>query len=522
MRTEIPCCLLLLSLKNTSRVFAGFGTFQSFRLRLPGFIGPVPPPFLIREYGFLYNCTDQFSNLNGIVITMDFLSFAWLTAYQCYDCLSIGFKKNIEKSNLQELETKPNFVRIYLKPYQMQGVKLMTRSESIIQLTEQYGANNYHPLPIVITKGEGIWVEDINGHRYIDMLSAYSALNHGHRHPKLIQTLHEQAKRLTLTSRAFHNDQLGRFYEKVHALTKKDMILPMNTGTEAVETALKACRRYAYTVKNIPDNCAEIIVFTNNFHGRTITVISFSSNEEYQRGFGPFTPGFRLVPYGDIEALQRAITPYTAAVLIEPIQGEAGIIVPPTGFLQQVQQICQQHQILFVADEIQTGLGRTGQLFACDWENVVPDIYLLGKALGGGILPISAVAANRDILGLFEPGSHGSTFGGNPLACAIASTAIDVLIEENLSQRARKLGEYFLHELKNLRHPAIKEVRGKGLLIGMELTTSARPYCEKLAKKGILCKETHENTIRFAPPLIIEKAELDLALERITELFQTH
>lgn len=397
----------------------------------------------------------------------------------------------------------------------------MTKSESIIQLTELYGANNYHPLPIVLTKGDGSWVEDVNGHRYIDMLSAYSALNHGHRHPKLIQTLKEQADRITLTSRAFHNDQLGNFYQKVHEITSKEMILPMNTGAEAVETAIKACRRYAYYVKKVPSDRAEIIVFTNNFHGRTITTVSLSSNQEYQKGFGPLTPGFRIIPYGDVEALQQAITPYTAGVLIEPIQGEAGIIMPPTGFLRDIKQVCYQHQVLLVADEIQTGLGRTGQLFACDWEEVIPDIYILGKALGGGILPISAVAANKDILGLFEPGSHGSTFGGNPLACAVASAAIDVLMEEKLSQRSRELGEYFIKELQKIRHPMIKEVRGKGLFIGMELTVPARSHCEQLAKKGILCKETHENTIRFAPPLIIEKSELDLALEKITDLFQT-
>lgn len=395
----------------------------------------------------------------------------------------------------------------------------MAKSDSIIQLTESHGANNYHPLPIVITKGEGVWVEDVNGHRYIDMLSAYSALNHGHRHPKLIQVLKEQADRVTLTSRAFHNDQLGIFYQKVHEITSKEMILPMNTGAEAVETAIKACRRYAYFVKKIPHDRAEIIVFTNNFHGRTITTVSLSSNPEYQKGFGPLTPGFRLVPYGDRKALEQAITPNTAAILMEPIQGEAGVIVPPAGFLRDVREICNQHQILLVADEIQTGLGRTGQLFACDWEDVIPDIYILGKALGGGILPVSAVAADRKILELFEPGSHGSTFGGNPLACAVATKAIDILIEERLSHRSRELGEYFLKELRKIRHSQIKEVRGKGLFIGMELTVPARSYCEKLAKEGILCKETHENTIRFAPPLIIEQSELDLALERIYKVF---
>jgi ornithine--oxo-acid transaminase len=394
----------------------------------------------------------------------------------------------------------------------------MSRNKELIDLTEKYGARNYHPLPIVLSKGEGIWVEDVDGNRYIDMLSAYSALNHGHRHPRLIQALKEQADKITLTSRAFHNDQLGLFYEKVAKITGKGMVLPMNTGAEAVETAIKAVRRWAYFVKGVPENQAEIIVCENNFHGRTVTVISMSSSEEYQRGFGPLTPGFKIIPYGDIEALKAAITPNTAAFLLEPIQGEAGVIVPPEGYLKEAYEVCKENNVLFVADEIQTGFGRTGQVFACDWEGVKPDVYIMGKALGGGVMPISAVAADEEILGVFEPGSHGSTFGGNPLACAVAIAALDVLIEEDLPRRSRELGEYFINELRKIQNPVIKEIRGKGLFIGMELHTKARPYCERLKEEGLLCKETHDNTIRFAPPLIITKEELDLALEKVRKV----
>ncbi|MGI6127709.1 MAG: ornithine--oxo-acid transaminase [Planifilum sp.] len=394
----------------------------------------------------------------------------------------------------------------------------MTTSEAIIELTEHYGANNYHPLPIVLSKGEGVWVEDADGNRYMDMLSAYSALNHGHRHPRIIAALKEQADRITLTSRAFHNDQLGKFYQKVAELTGKAMVLPMNTGAEAVETAIKAIRRWAYDVKHIPRDQAEIIVFENNFHGRTITAVSLSSNEAYQRGFGPLTPGFKVVPYGDIDALRKAITPNTAAILIEPIQGEAGVIVPPEGFLKEAHRLCREHHILFAADEIQTGFGRTGKLFACEWEGVEPDIYILGKALGGGVMPISATAADREVLGVFEPGSHGSTFGGNPLACAVATAALEVLVDERLPERSLELGEYFRSELSKIENPIIKEVRGKGLFIGMELHEPARPHCERLAEAGLLCKETHENTIRFAPPLTITREELDWALERIRKV----
>ncbi|MGA8944292.1 MAG: ornithine--oxo-acid transaminase [Thermoactinomyces sp.] len=395
----------------------------------------------------------------------------------------------------------------------------MLRNQVLIELTDRYGANNYHPLPIVVSRAEGIWMEDADGNRYMDMLSAYSAMNHGHRHPRLIQALKDQAEKVTLTSRAFHNDQLGFFYEKVAKLTGKEMVLPMNTGAEAVETAIKAVRRWATDVKKIPENQAEIIVCKENFHGRTITAVSMSSNEEYKRGFGPLTPGFKIIPYGDVKALTRAITPNTAAFLLEPVQGEAGVIVPPDGYLKEAYEICKQNNVLFAADEIQTGFGRTGQLFACDWENVKPDIYILGKALGGGVMPISAVAADREILGVFEPGSHGSTFGGNPLACAVAIAALDVLLEEELPKRSRELGEYFISKLRELNHPAIKEIRGKGLFIGMELFEPARPYCEALMKEGLLCKETHENTIRFAPPLIITREELDMALEKVARVF---
>jgi ornithine--oxo-acid transaminase len=396
----------------------------------------------------------------------------------------------------------------------------MSKNAAIIDLTDKYGAKNYHPLPIVLVDGEGVWVTDADGNRYMDMLSAYSALNHGHRHPRLIHALKDQADKITLTSRAFHSDQLGPFYEKVAKVTGKEMVLPMNTGAEAVETAIKAVRRWAYDVKKVAADQAEIIVFADNFHGRTVTTISMSSNPDYQRGFGPLTPGFKVIPYGDMEALKNAITPNTAAIILEPIQGEAGIIIPPEGFLKEAYDICKANNVLFVADEIQTGFGRTGQLFACDWENVKPDMYIMGKALGGGVMPISAVAADREILGVFEPGSHGSTFGGNPLACAVAIAALDVLEEDDLPTRSRELGEYFIGELRTIENPVIKEVRGKGLFVGMELHEKARPYCEKLMVEGLLCKETHDNTIRFAPPLTITKEELDQAIALVKKILQ--
>lgn len=393
-------------------------------------------------------------------------------------------------------------------------------SKDIIQQTETYGARNYYPLPVVVSKAEGVWVEDPEGNRYMDMLSAYSAVNQGHRHPKIIQALKEQADKVTLTSRAFHNDQLGPWYEKVCKLANKEMALPMNTGAEAVETAIKAARRWAYDVKGVPENKAEIIACEGNFHGRTMTAVSLSSEAEYKRGFGPMLPGIKLIPFGDIDALKAAITENTAAFLFEPIQGEAGINVPPEGFLQEAYEICQENNVLYMADEIQAGLGRSGKMFACDWEDVIPDVLILGKALGGGVMPISCVIANEDILGVFNPGSHGSTFGGNPLACAVSIAALDVLVEENLVERSLKLGNYMMDELRKINNPIIKEVRGKGLFIGVELTESARPYCEALKDKGLLCKETHENVIRFAPPLIIEKDDLDWALEQIREVMK--
>ncbi len=390
-----------------------------------------------------------------------------------------------------------------------------SKTTNIIAQTQKFGANNYHPLPIVIEKAEGVWVENPEGDRYMDMLSAYSAVNQGHRHPKIIQALKTQADKVTLTSRAFHNDQLGPWYEKICKITKKDMALPMNTGAEAVETALKAARRWGYDVKGIAENQAEIIACTGNFHGRTLGAVSLSSDPEYKRGFGPLLPGITLIPYGDLEALREAITPNTAAFLMEPIQGEAGILLPPEGFLKAASYLCKEQNVLFIADEIQVGLARTGKMFACDWEEVDPDILILGKALGGGVFPISCVVANSDVLGVFNPGSHGSTFGGNPLACAVSLASLEVIEEEKLAERSLELGEYFLNQLKTINNPKIKEIRGKGLFIGVELTEAARPYCEQLKEAGLLCKETHETVIRFAPPLIITKEEIDWAFEKI-------
>ncbi|TLS37871.1 ornithine--oxo-acid transaminase [Pseudalkalibacillus caeni] len=396
----------------------------------------------------------------------------------------------------------------------------MVRTNEIIDQTEKYGAKNYHPLPIVVTKAEGVWVEDPEGNKYMDMLSAYSAVNQGHRHPKIIDALKDQADRVTLTSRAFHNDQLGPWYEKVSNITNKDMVLPMNTGAEAVETAVKAIRRWAYEVKGVEENKAEIIACEGNFHGRTMTAVSLSSEEEYQRGFGPMLPGIKLIPYGDVDALKEAITPNTAGFLFEPIQGEAGINIPPEGFLKEAYEVCKENNVIYAADEIQAGLGRSGKMFACDWEDVEPDLYILGKALGGGVFPISCVAANKDILGVFNPGSHGSTFGGNPLACAVSIASLAVILEEDLVERSLKLGNYFQEKLREIDNPAVKEVRGRGLFIGVELHEAARPYCEQLKEKGLLCKETHETVIRFAPPLIISEEDLDWAIEKIKEVLQ--
>src|SRR5699024_2762834 len=348
-------------------------------------------------------------------------------------------------------------------------------SDEIIHQTEQFGARNYLPLPIVIHKAEGIWVEDPEGNRYMDMLSAYSAVNQGHRHPKVIDALKKQADAVTLTSRAFHNDQLGPWYEKICQVTNKEMALPMNTGAEAVETAIKAARRWAYDVKGVEDNKAEIIACEGNFHGRTMTAVSLSSEAEYKRGFGSMLPGIKTIPYGDIEALRDAINENTAGFLLEPIQGEAGVVVPREGFLKEAYDLCKENNVLFMADEIQAGLGRSGKMFACDWEDVTPDMYSLGKALGGGVFPISCVVANEDILGVFNTGSHGSTFGGNPLACAVSLASLEVIEEENLVERSHELGEYMMEELRKINNPIIKEVRGKGLFIGVELTESARP-----------------------------------------------
>lgn len=395
----------------------------------------------------------------------------------------------------------------------------MTKTQDIIKQTEKYGAPNYHPLPIVIAEAEGVWVKDPEGNKFMDMLSAYSAVNQGHRHPKIIQALKDQADRVTLTSRAFHNDMLAPWYELICKVSGKEMALPMNTGAEAVETAVKAARRWAYDVKGVEENKAEIIACEGNFHGRTMTAVSLSSDPDYRKGFGPMLPGINIVPYGDLDALKNAITPNTAAFLIEPIQGEAGIIIPPPGFMKAARELCREHNVLFIADEIQAGLGRTGKMFACEWEDVEPDMYILGKALGGGVFPISCVVANDEILGVFNPGSHGSTFGGNPLACAVSIASIEVLQDEKLAERSQELGEYFMGQLKEISHPSIKEVRGRGLFIGMELNEAARPYCEELKELGLLCKETHDTVIRFAPPLIISKEELDWALERIRKVF---
>lgn len=395
----------------------------------------------------------------------------------------------------------------------------MTKTQTIIETTEKYGANNYHPLPIVITEAEGVWVKDPEGNKFMDMLSAYSAVNQGHRHPKIIQALKDQADRVTLTSRAFHNDMLAPWYEMICKISGKEMALPMNTGAEAVETAFKAARRWAYDVKGVEENQAEVIACNGNFHGRTMTAVSLSSDPEYRRGFGPMLPGINLIPFGDLEALKKAITPNTAAFLIEPIQGEAGIIMPEEGFLKAARELCRENNVLFIADEIQCGLARTGKMFACEWEGVNPDMYILGKALGGGVFPISCVVADSDILGVFNPGSHGSTFGGNPLACAVSIASMEVLQDEKLADRSLELGEYFMEKLREIEHPSIKEVRGRGLFIGMELTEAARPYCEQLKELGLLCKETHDTVIRFAPPLIISKEDLDWAIERIQKVF---
>lgn len=384
-----------------------------------------------------------------------------------------------------------------------------------IELEDRYGAHNYHPLDVVIERGEGVWVYDVEGNRYLDCLASYSAVNQGHCHPKIQQALFAQAGRITLTSRAFRNDQLPLLYQQLHELTGYDMSLPMNSGAEAVETAIKAARKWGYTVKGIPRGQAEIVVCAGNFHGRTVTVIGFSTDEQYREGFGPFTPGFRIIPFGDAAALREAITPNTCAFLVEPIQGESGIVIPPDGFLREAADLCRRNRVLLITDEIQSGLGRTGKLFSYMHEGVRPDMVIIGKALAGGYYPVSAVLSSKEVLGVFHPGDHGSTFGGNPLACAVARAALDVLVEEKLVERSAELGGYFLKKLRMLRTPHLREVRGRGLWIGIELDVAARPYCEALMQLGILCKETHDHVIRIAPPLVITRAEIDWAFERI-------
>jgi ornithine--oxo-acid transaminase len=394
-------------------------------------------------------------------------------------------------------------------------------TQEYIELEELYGAHNYHPLDVILTRGEGVWVFDIDGNRYLDCLSAYSALNQGHVHPKILNALLEQVKRLTLTSRAFRNDQLPLFYKELSELTGYEMALPMNSGAEGVETAIKLARKWAYQVKGVPRYHAEIITSQNNFHGRTVSLISFSTEPLYRDDFGPFTPGFVIVPFGDAEAIANAITSHTAAVLLEPIQGEAGVNIPPEGYLKQVRELCTKNNVLFIADEIQTGLGRTGKMFACDHESVRPDMLIIGKALSGGFYPVSAVVADSNIMGLFKPGEHGSTFGGNPLGMAVARAALRVIVEEDLVANSAKMGEYFYEQLVEISSQHVKEVRGKGLFIGVELTPKAggaRRFCEELINVGILAKETHENVIRFSPPLIIDQATLDWAIPRIREV----
>jgi ornithine--oxo-acid transaminase len=391
-------------------------------------------------------------------------------------------------------------------------------SQQYIQLEEQYGAKNYKPLDVVLARGEGIWVYDVEGERYLDCLSAYSALNQGHVHPRILKALQQQASEITLTSRAFRNDQLPLLYKELSELTGYEMALPMNSGAEAVETAVKLARKWAYHVKGVPRHQAEIITCSGNFHGRTVAIISFSTEPSYRDDFGPFTPGFVTVPYGDAKAVEAVITPNTAALMIEPIQGEAGVVIPPEGYLSRLREICTRHNILFIADEIQTGLGRTGKLFASDHEEVRADMVIIGKALSGGFYPVSAVLADRDLMSLFKPGEHGSTFGGNPLGCAVARAALRVLVEENMINNSAEMGEYFLDHLSEINSPHIKEVRGKGLLIGVELKTNARRFCEALKERQILAKETHDNVIRLAPPLIIDRESIDWALPRIRQV----
>jgi len=394
------------------------------------------------------------------------------------------------------------------------------QTEDFIRLEDEYGAHNYHPLDVVIERAEGVWVYDVDGKKYLDCLAAYSAVNQGHCHPKIMQAMLDQARKVTLTSRAFRNDQLPLLYKELHDLTGFEVALPMNSGAEAVETAVKAARKWGYTVKGIPDGQADIIACSNNFHGRTITIVSFSTDAQYRDGFGPFTPGFTIIPYGDAKALIEAITPNTCAFLVEPIQGEAGIVIPRAGFLREAWDACRRNNVLFLADEIQSGLGRTGKLFTYMHEGIKPDMVIIGKALSGGFYPVSAVLSSKEVLGVFKPGDHGSTFGGNPLACAIARASLRALVDEKMVERSAELGLYFLGRLQEIKSPCLKQVRGLGLWIGVEMTGAARPYCERLKEEGILCKETHEHVIRFAPPLVITKDEIDWAVERIKKVIE--
>jgi ornithine--oxo-acid transaminase len=395
------------------------------------------------------------------------------------------------------------------------------RTRDFVELENQFGAHNYHPLDVVIERAEGVWVYDVDGNRYLDCLASYSAVNQGHCHPEILNTLVEQARKVTLTSRAFRNDQLPLLYKQLHELTGMDMALPMNSGAEAVETAVKTARKWGYKLKGIPEGRAEIIVCANNFHGRTITIVSFSTDQQYRDGFGPFTPGFKAIPFGDVNALRATITPDTCAFLVEPIQGEAGILIPPAGYLKQAAEICRNNRVLLMVDEIQSGLGRTGKLFAYMHDGIIPDLLIVGKALAGGFYPVSAVLASKEILGVYKPGDHGSTFGGNPLGCAVARTALRVLLEERMVERSAELGGYFLEKLKTIHSPHLKEVRGRGLWIGVELDVPARPYCEALKQEGILCKETHDHVIRVAPPLVIKREEIDWAVDRIKKVIES-
>ena len=399
----------------------------------------------------------------------------------------------------------------------------MSKLDDYIHLENKYGAQNYKPLDVVLTRGEGVWVWDVEGNKYLDCLSSYSAVNQGHCHPKIMQTMVDQSRKLTLTSRAFRNDQLGLFYQELCELTNSHKVLPMNSGAEAVETVIKTVRKWGYKIKGVPKDKAEIIVCANNFHGRTITIVGFSTDESSRAGFGPFTPGFKIIPFGDTSALEAAITSNTVGFMVEPIQGEAGVIIPPAGYLREAKTICRNHNVVLILDEIQTGLGRTGKILAEEHDGIEADLTLIGKALSGGFYPVSAVLSNTEVMGVLQPGEHGSTFGGNPLACAVARMAMKVLIDEGMVENAAEMGSYFLNGLNQISNPLIREIRGKGLLIGMELLPEAggaRQYCEKLMKRGLLCKETHDHIIRFAPPLVITKEEIDWALERIATVLK--